>query len=200
MVVLPLAYHSVIALCFYCRSGCLLADNSSPLPGSALQTPCSSTQPPSAPADTRLRLDMQGCGTDHLCRSHSVLPATDGLLHSPLIAPETPLLSQLISLPVRGLPQVWEPLVSFSSPLGVQVLSCFLSSSFSLLLSFILPGYVEIFLVLSGVQGPLLVYCSCSVRLVPFVDVFLMHLWGEMNSTSSYFSSILTPFVCVYLY
>ena len=36
---------------------------------------------------------MQGCGKDHLCRSHSVLPATDRLLHSPMIAPETPLLT-----------------------------------------------------------------------------------------------------------
>ena len=50
---------------------------------------------------------------DHLCRSHSVLPATDQLLHSPAIAPEAPLLSQL---PVRGLLQMWEPLLSFSSP------------------------------------------------------------------------------------
>ena len=27
----------------------------------------------------------------------------------------------------------------------------------------------------------------------PFVDVFLMHLWGEMNSTSSHSSTILIP-------
>ena len=31
-----------------------------------------------------------------------------------------------------------------------------------------------------------------SVRIVPFVDVFLMHLWGEVNSMSSYTSTILT--------
>ena len=42
------------------HSGCLLAANSSPLPVSALQTPCSSTQPPSAPVDTHLRVGHTG--------------------------------------------------------------------------------------------------------------------------------------------
>ena len=32
-----------------------------------------------------------------------------------------------------------------------------------------------------------------SVRTVPFVDVLLMHLWGEVNSTPSYASAVLTP-------
>ena len=77
-------------------------------------------------------------------------------------------------------------------PTGAQVPSHFLSSSFSLLLSFVLPGYVGIFLVLLGVQGPLLVFSRCSVRIVPFVDVFLTHLRGEMNSTSSYSSTIVS--------
>ena len=40
-------------------------------------------------------------------------------------------------------------------------------------------------------------WSSVSVQLgfcenVPFVDVVLMHLWGEMNSTSSYSAAILT--------
>ena len=129
---------------------------------------------------------------DHLCMSHSVLPATDWLLLSPL-TPEAPFLSQLISLLVRRLPWIQEPLPSFSSPPEAQVPFHFLSSSFSLLLSFVLPSYAGIFLVLLGVQGPLLVFNQCSLRIVPFVDVFLMHLWGEMNSTSSYSSTILTP-------
>ena len=77
-------------------------------------------------------------------------------------------------------------------PIGVQVPSRFYSSSFSLI-SFILPGYSGIFLVISGVQGPLLVFSWCSVRIIPFVDVFLMHLWGEMNSVCSYSSIILNP-------
>ena len=64
---------------------------------------------------------------------------------------------------------------------GAQVPSCFLSSSFNLL-SLILPSYVVIIFVLLGDQDPLLVFSWCSVRIVPFVDVFLMLLWGKMNS------------------
>ena len=85
-----------------------------------------------------------------------------------------------------------EPLLSFSFPPGVQVPSHFLSSSFSIF-SFILPGYTGIFLVLLGVRGLLLMFNRCSVRVVPFVDVFLMHLWGEVNSMSSYSSATLIP-------
>ena len=81
----------------------------------------------------------QGCDTDHLCRSHSVLPATDRLLRSPPLAPEALLLSQLIPPPLMGLPWMWEPLLSFNSPHPwAPVQSCFLSSSISLLLSFLL--------------------------------------------------------------
>ena len=70
---------------------------------------------------------------------------------------------------------MWEPLLCFSYPPGVQIPYCFLSSSF-FLLSFVLPGYARIFIVLSIVQGLLLVFSWCSVRIVPSVDVFLMHL------------------------
>ena len=132
---------------------------------------------------------MQCSCMDCLCRSHSVLSATDWPFHPPLTASDASLLSQLISPSVRGLPQMWEPLCCFSSPTGEQVLSHFLSSSFSL--SFILPGYAGIFIVLSGVQGLLLAFSQCSVRIVASVDVFLMHLWREMNSMSSYSSTIL---------
>ena len=75
---------------------------------------------------------------------------------------------------------------------GVQVLSGFLSFSFSLLFA-ILPSYAGIFIVLSGVQGLLLVFSWCSVRIVASIDVFLMHPWREVNSTSSYYSTILNP-------
>ena len=77
-----------------------------------------------------------------------------------------------------------EPLLCFSSPPGVLRPSHFLSSFFSLL-SFALPSYMGILLVLSGVQGLLLMFSWCSVRIVPSVDVFFMHLWRETNSTSS---------------
>ena len=62
----------------------------------------------------------QGCGTDRLCRSHSVLSATDQLLHPSSTASDAPLLSQLISLWVRGLPRMWETLLCFSSPWGAD--------------------------------------------------------------------------------
>ena len=74
---------------------------------------------------------------DHLCMSHSVfLLTTDQLLQSPLTVPKVPLLSHLISLLVKKLPQMQEPFLTFSAMPGEQVLSYFLSSSS--LLSFIL--------------------------------------------------------------
>ena len=101
-------------------SGCLRTVNRSLLPGSALQTPHFSTQPPYTLATHLSGWGTQGCGEDHLCRSHSVLPATDRLLGSPPIAPKVPLLSQLISSLVRGLPRVREPHLTFSSPKGCR--------------------------------------------------------------------------------
>ena len=125
--------------------------------------------------------------------SHSVLPATDQLPHSPLIAPKAPLLSQLISPLVTGFSKC-QNLFShlLHSPPRIKVLSHFLFSSFFLLLSFILPSYMGIFVVLLGDQDPLLVFSQSSVRIVPFVYVFLIHLWREINSMSSYSSTILT--------
>ena len=92
---------------------------------------------------------MQGCGTDYLCRSHCVLLVTDWLLHFPPIAPKASLLSQLISPPVKGLPWMQEPLLSFSSlPRGAGPFPLPLLFLFS---SFVLPSYMGIFLVLLGV-------------------------------------------------
>ena len=201
----PPARHSTVAPFFYGSLGFFhrhsqLWISSLPSPqavslqptavGFALQSSHSSSQPPCALSDTHPVWGMQGCGKDHLCRSYSVLSATHWPFRSLLTASDAPLLSQLISPSVRGLPRMWEPLLCFSSPSGAQIPSCFLSSSFPLL-SFILPSYAGIFLVLSGVQGLLLVFSQCSVRIVPSVDVSLMHLWREMNSTSSYSSAIL---------
>ena len=176
----PLSHHSTMALHFYGGPG-FLCKHSQLQISSLPSTQAVSLQPtavlslcllskPHVPAPsphlhqwTHISgWGTQGCGTDHLCRSHSVLLVTDQLLCSPLIAPEAPLLSQLISLPVRGLPQMWETLVSFSSPKGVQVPLRFISSPFSLLFSFVLPGYAQIFLVLLVVRGPLLVFSWCS--------------------------------------
>ena len=135
---------------------------------------------------------------DLLCSSHSVLSATDWQFHPLLTASHASLLSQPISPLVKGLPQMWEPLLCFSYPPGVQVPSRFLSSSFSLL-SFILPSYVWIFIVLSSAQSPLLVFSQCSVRIIAYVAVILMHLWREMNSMSPYSSTILKTDQRIYL-
>ena len=53
-----------------------------------------------------------------------------------------------------------------------------------------LPGYLGVFLILFDVQGSLLVFSRCSVKIVPFVDVFLMTC-EEMNSPPSCSSAVL---------
>ena len=153
-------------------SGCpLLTANSSSLPGSVLQTPHSSTQSLSAPGTHFSGWDTQGCGSDTLFRSHSVLPATVWLLHSPQNPRRSPSVpADLLS--VRRLPQMREPLLSFSSPQGCRSRPVSSPLPFFLVLSFVLPGYVGIFLVLLGVRRPLVVFSGCSVRIVPFVGVF----------------------------
>ena len=113
-------------------SGCLLIANSNPLPEFALQTLHSSTQP---------LAHISGWGTQGIAWTMCV-----GLTLSCL--PQTgcctlfwaPLLSQLISLPVRELPQMWDPLLSFSRPQGHKCLPASFPSSFSLL-TLVLPGY-----------------------------------------------------------
>lgn len=50
-----------------------------------------------------------------------------------------------------------------------------------------LPDYLCIFLTALVVQGVLLPGSSeCSLRIAPHVDVFLVHLWREVSSMSSY--------------
>lgn len=76
---------------------------------------------------------VKGCGTDHLYKSCSVLPSMDQLRHFPLIVLRALPVFQLISLPERGLSQVWWPLLSFSSPpTGAGPILAPLFSSFSL--------------------------------------------------------------------
>ena len=82
--------------------------------------------------------------------------------------------------------------LSFASaplPLGAgPVLSCpspFFPSS--------LPNHAWTYTILSGSRGLLLVFSQCSETTVLSVDVFLMHLWREMHSTATYFSTILVP-------
>ena len=134
---------------------------------------------PSAPGDTRLRL-----WCIELCHGPSAWVLLCPACHWPVAAfLSNPSLSQLIFPLGRGLSWVREPLLFFRSPPGVQAPAHFLCSLF---ISFVLPSYMGSFLVLLGVQGPLLVFSWCSVRAVPFVYIFLMYLWWEANSMSSY--------------
>ena len=96
-------------------SVCLLTANSSPLTRFALQTPVPALSPHPHWQTHISGWGMQGCGMDHQYMSHSALPATDQLLHSPPIAPKVPLLFQLNFLPVRVVPLIQEPLLSFIS-------------------------------------------------------------------------------------
>ena len=62
---------------------------------------------------------------------------------------------------------------------------------FSFFISFFLVVR-RFFLIFLSVWRLLQILSRCSMRMVPFVEVFLMHLWGAMNPTSSY-STVLTP-------
>ena len=130
----PLKCHLILALCFYGSPGflhkhswlwisSLLSPQAVSLQPTAVLSPGLLSKPhvptprPCAHQWTLISgRGMQGCGTDCLCRSHSVLPATDQLLHSLPIASEAPLLPQLIFPQVSVLPWMQEPLLSFSYP------------------------------------------------------------------------------------
>ena len=120
-----------------------------------------------------------------VCYQSTSSPSSDSLKCFPLVPVDFPT-SERVSLN-SGI----FPLFQLPHP-GVQAPSCFLSSSSSLLF-FILASYAGIFIVISGVQGLLLVFSQCSVRIVASIIVFLMYLWRDMNSMSSYFSSIFNP-------
>ena len=112
----------------------------------------------------------------------SCLPLTSCCI--PLWPPKAPSVSQLI-FPLWGGFSECRKLSSPSAPLrGAGPFSFPLF----VFLSLVLPGCVGIFLVLLGVQGPPIVFSMYSMRFVPFVDVFLMYLWREVNSMSSYFA------------
>ena len=80
---------------------------------------------------------------------------------------KAPCVSQLVSLLVRRLLWVWDPLLSSSSPSrGAGSISC------PFFLSFIRPGCAGIFLVLLAIWGPLLVFSRCCENC--FICIFLM--------------------------
>lgn len=65
---------------------------------------------------------------------------------------------------------------------------------FYLFIFFILPGHLEIPFVLSGVWGLLPVFSRYTVRIAPFVNVFLKYLQEGMSFISHY--SAITLFKC----
>ena len=91
----------------------------------------------------------------------------------------------------RGFAQIQESLLCFSSPAPACRFCPTSSPPPSPFFFSVLPSYAGIFIVLPNVQGLLLVFSQCSVRIVASIDVFLMHQWREMNSTSTYSFSIL---------
>ena len=135
MVAPPPARHSAVVPCFYGSLGFL--HKHSRLPISSLPSPQAVSSQPTAVLPPGLlsnphvpalspRVHRQthapvwgthACGTDRLCRSHSVPSATDQPFHPPLTASDAPLLSQVILPSVRGLPWMREPLC-FSFPEG----------------------------------------------------------------------------------
>ena len=205
----PLVCNSIVAPCFYGGPGffhehswlwssLLLSLQAVSLQPTAVPSLCLLSKPhvpePSLHPQYQTHISgwgVQGCGMDPQWRSYTVLPATDRLLQCPLSP-------QIFHSVPADLPASEGAFLSVgTSPLlQVPPKRCRSHPVFSFLLFFfpffILPGCLGIFLVLLGVQGPLLVFSRCSVRIVPFVDVVLMYLWGEVNSTSSY-SAILTP-------
>lgn len=100
-----------------------------------------------------------------------------------LWASKLPFLSQMVSLMVKGTP----PGVATSSLLQLSPWGTGPNPLLPLhfFFPFILPNYVEIPLVLSDVWVLLPVFSRRPVRVVPFVDVFLIYLWEEASSVSS---------------
>ena len=106
---------------------------------------------------------MQGYGTDHLCRSHSILHATDHFLRYPP-APPSSFSVQLIPHVLRDFSQTGtslhiQPIASYTGLVHLPFLLLFPPFFISL-------SYVGMFLALLGVKGPLLVFTRYSVNLV----------------------------------
>lgn len=157
--------------------------NSHLIPRSVCQAPCYSNKPLSISADVCLRLRCTGW-----LHKPSVYVSFCSACHrlAVVLSCEPPnFLSCLRWSPWwwRELPQVWQPLLSFSSLPEAQVPTHF--CLFIFFFPFILPNYVEIPLVLSDVWVLLPVFSRRPVRVVPFVDVFLIYLWEEASSVSS---------------
>ena len=137
---------------------------------------------------------------NHLCRSYSVLPATDQPYHSPPTALDAPLLSQLISILIKGFPWIQKSIHYFTprgtGPILLPVLFFFTSSFFhptqlcrNLSCPFWCPrSSASVQLVLC--ENFSLYICIC-IHTHTHTHIFLIYLWREMTSRSSYYPSIL---------
>lgn len=153
-------YHSLAP------SGCLCAANLSPLPGFILWSLSFSSQPWRVPAGLRIRL-----GTSWIfCAGFSLFCQLQSGCYTLLQASEVSLLS-LISELVKGLPRVRELFLFHCSIPWARILSQF----FLFLFFFVLPSYMEIFLVVL-LAWDLPEFSRHSLRNVPQVHVFLMYL------------------------
>lgn len=186
-------------------SGCFLTSSSSPLPGFALQSPCSSTQSLPVPVCTCRHMSQATAERD-------VVPTICPACHRPAISLSSNSSrcssAQLISLLVRGFLWMWEHLCFLQVPsnprgMGPIPLPLFFFSPF-----FCPTWSSRIFFVLSSVQGLQLTFSWCSVRTFPSVDVFLMHLWREMkldvllllcHLSSSHLQFFIFYFICITL-
>ena len=116
-------------------SGCLCTVNNRPLPGSALQTPCSSTQPLSMPADTCLRLVYTRAVAWTICVGLTLFGPTQAGFCTLLWALKALFLSRLISPPVKmffGYRNVSSPLATlFHRGIGPFLLPLFFLLSLS---------------------------------------------------------------------
>lgn len=163
---------TLVALLAPVPLGSLFTANNWSFPRPMLQSPLSSTQPPPTTGGTQLSL---GCtGLPH--RPGRLLPAS----HRPSVATSfDPLKTSFCPswLPYHeGLPP--SPECRDLPPHSASCQSCWsllwLLSSFYL--SFLLPGFKGIFLILLGVQCLPQMFSRGSVRTVPFVMYFLCNL------------------------
>lgn len=163
----PPAYHSTKVPCF-CGSQCFLHKYSLSKLNSFSSLQTISLQParvlstgllsnPHIPAHSTSctmagiypRLGVQGCGIDHLCRSHFILCTADMLFHSPLTAADVPLLSQLMSPSFEGISPDVGNFLSFNTLRGAGPIPYPLLSPPPFFLSFYpaLQGFLLSFLV-----------------------------------------------------
>ena len=162
-------------------SGCLLAANPSPLARSVYWSPSFSSQPLYAPTDVCLVLGSAGRWP-----GLSVLVSFCSAWQNPAAA----FSSEPLKLPLcpgwspisKKLSQAESPIpLSQLHPMGTNPIQIPL---FLFFFSFVLPGYLVIFLATLIIWDLLPVFCRYSVRIVPLVGVFLMYLWEEVSSMS----------------